>query len=1055
MQDGGDRVDSKGPIAWMAGHSVAANLLMLVLLLGGLIWAMKIKKELFPDFTLDMVVVTISYPGASPEEVEQGIILAVEEAVQGLDNVKEVTSTAREGVGVVTIEMLVGGELQKLAQDIQSEVDRITSFPQEAEDPEISIATHRREVISLVLYGDFDETVLRAAAEDIRDRLLQYPDITQVELSGVRDLEISIEIPQANLRAYNLTIEEVAKRVALASVELPGGGIKTQGGEVLVRMKERKDYGREFARIPIITSDEGTPLKLEDIGTIIDGFEDTDNYATYNGKRAVMVDVYRVGDQTPVAVAQTVQECVEKLRDTLPPGLEVATLKDRSEMYRQRLELLTGNGYLGLILVFVLLGIFLEPRLAFWVTMGIPVSFLGALLFLPSLGISINMMSMFAFIVALGIVVDDAIVVGENIYKYRSMGYPFSRAAVVGTREVAQPVTFSILTNIATFAPLYFVPGIVGKIFSSIPLVVITVLLISLVESLFILPAHLGHQKQREKRGPMALFTSVQEKFSAWFIHKIETVYGPILRLALNNRYIAISIAVVILMLTSAFVLSGRMGMTLFERIESDFAQATAVLPYGSAVEKTEAVQDRLVKAAQEIIQENGGKTLAEGIYAEIGASSNSSSGGHITMVRVFLTAPEKRPMQTAEFVKVWRERVGELSGLESIVFRSDVGGPGSGAALTVELSHRNLEVLEAASADLAGDLSYFPNVKDIDDGFHPGKQQIDFTVRSEGRALGLTAQEVANQVRHAFYGARVLRQQRDRNEVTVMVRLPENERVSEYNLEELILHTPSGKEVPLRDVVDVKRGRAYTNIDRRAGRRVVTVTADIDPPSQAGRVLASLKSDALPNLVEQYSGLSYGFEGRQADMKESMQSLAMGLLLAMLVIYALLAIPFRSYSQPAIVMTSIPFGIIGAVLGHIIMGYGLSTMSLFGMVALAGVAVNDSLVLIDFTNRERRQGLSSKAALISAGIRRFRPILLTSLTTFGGLMPLMFETSRQARYLIPMAISLGFGVMFATFITLLLVPSLYLMIEDLRGLLKKGAEINLPETSSLQEHSQ
>lgn len=1049
-----DRNKGQGPIAWMAGHSVAANLLMLVLLVGGVIWAMQIKKELFPDFTLDIVTVTISYPGASPEEVEQGIILAVEEAVQGLDGVKEVSSKALEGNGVVTVEMLVGGDLQKLAQDIQSEVDRITSFPEESEEPQVSIATRRREVISLALYGDLDEAVLRGTAEEIRDRLLQDPGITQVELSAVRDLEISIEVPMASLRAYELTLEEVAKRVARASVDLPGGGIKTRGGEILVRMKERKDYGREFARIPIITSDEGTEISLEEIGAIIDGFEDTDRYATYNGKRAVMVDVYRVGDQTPVAVADAVLKGVEGLRKTLPPGLEIATLKDRSEMYRQRLDLLTQNGYLGLFLVFVLLGLFLEPRLAFWVTMGIPISFLGALLFLPALGVSINMMSMFAFIVALGIVVDDAIVVGENIYKYRIRGYSFLKAAVLGAREVAQPVTFSILTNIATFAPLYFVPGIPGKIFRAIPIVVITVLLISLAESLFILPAHLGHQREREKQGPMAWLTRGQEKVSAWFTRMIETAYGPTLGLVLKNRYIALSIAFAILMLTAAFVLSGRMGMTLFERIESDFAQATAVLPYGSAREKTEAVQDRLVKAAQEIVRENGGKGLAKGIYAEIGASSNGTSGGHITRVRVFLTSPEKRPMQTGAFVKAWRKRVGELSGLESIVFRSDVGGPGSGAALTVELSHRDLEVLEAASIDLAAALSFFPNVKDIDDGFQPGKQQVDFTIRPEGRALGLTAQEVANQVRHAFYGAQILRQQRGRNEVTVMVRLPKMERVSEYNLEELILHTPSGQEVPLRDAVDVKRGRAYTSIDRRAGRRVVTVTADIDPPSQAGRVLASLKEGALPDLVARYSGLSYGFEGRQADMKESMQSLAMGLVMAMLVIYALLAIPFRSYTQPAIVMASIPFGIIGAVLGHMIMGYGLSIMSLFGIVALAGVAVNDSLVLIDFTNRERKRGLSSKAALVSAGILRFRPILLTSLTTFGGLMPLMFETSRQARYLIPMAISLGFGVLFATFITLLLVPSLYLVVEDLHGLMEKGAVAHLKEAPATQKHS-
>ena len=961
--------------------------------------------------------------------------------MQDLDGVKEVTSTAREGVGVVNVEMLVGADLQELARDIQSEVDRITSFPEEAEEPQVRVAARRRQVISLVLYGDQDERILREKAEEIRDGLLQDSGITQVDLSGVRNLEISIEVPQKDLRAYNLTLEGVAKRVREASVELPGGGIKTAGGEILVRMKERRDYGKEFAQIPIIASNEGTEVRLEEIATIIDGFEDTDHYATYNGKRAVMIDVYRVGDQTPVQVADSVMKYVKEVRQTLPPGIQVATLNSRAERYSQRLDLLLRNGYLGLILVFALLGLFLEPRLAFWVTMGIPISFLGSLLFLPTMGVSINIISMFAFIVALGIVVDDAIVVGENVYKYRSKGYPFMKAAIQGAREVAMPVTFSILTNIATFMPLYFVPGIPGKIYRAIPVVVITVIVISLVESLFVLPAHLGHQRDRSRWGLMAWLYSGQQGFSNWFTRMIQKLYGPFLDLTLRNRYLTLSIGVAVLMLTLAYVKGGRMGMALFERIESDFAQATAVLPYGSSVKKTKAVQAVLVETAQKIAEKKGGEKLVKGIHAEIGRASGGTSGGHITRVRVFLTPPEERPMQTGDFVKSWRKRVGTIPGLESLVYKSDAGGPGSRAALTVELSHRHLNVLEAASAELADALAYFPSVKDIDDGFQPGKQQVDFTIRPEGRALGLTAQGVANQVRHAFYGTQVLRQQRGRNEIKVMVRLPEIECASEYNLEELILRTSSGREVPLREAVNVKRGRAYTSIDRRAGRRVVTVTADVDPPSKAGRVLTSLKSDMLPRLVARYSGLRYGFEGRQADMKDSLKSLGLGIILAMLVVYTLLAIPFRSYIQPAIIMSSIPFGIVGAVLGHMIMGYSLSVMSLFGMVALTGVVVNDSLVLIDFTNRERKKGIPPHAALILAGSLRFRPILLTSLTTFGALITMIFETSRQARFLIPMALSLGFGVLFATLITLLLVPSMYLIVEDLRqlGFANKG----------------
>jgi len=1028
-----DRTDKKntshGPLVWMAGNSVAANLLMLVLLVGGLIFGMQIKQELFPDFEMDYVTVTVPYSGASPEEVEQGIVLAVEEAVSGLDDIKEITSSAREGSATITIQIISGADLDKLAQEIESEVDRITSFPDEAEEPQVKILSRRREVISVVLYGDHDHRILRELAEQARDQLLQDPDITQVDLSGVRSLEISIEVPQDNLRAYNLTLEKVAQRIREASVDLPGGGIKTPGGEILVRMKGRRDYGDEFAQIPIISSNDGTEVLLEEIATVIDGFEDTDIYATYNGKPAVMIDVYRVGDQTPISVADAVIKQMEELRQTLPPGVEMATLHDRADHYRQRLNLLLRNGYIGLILVLALLGVFLEARLAFWVTMGIPISFLGSLVFLPLLGVSINMMSTFAFIVALGIVVDDAIVVGENVYKYRRLGYPYLKASIEGVREVARPVIFSILTNIVTFMPLYFVPGTIGKIFRAIPVVVITVLIISLVESLFILPAHLGHQRVLNRRGPAAWFHRQQQRFSNALVRMIRTVYAPFLERALAYRYLTLAIGLAVLIITLSYVQSGRIGMTLMERVESDFAQAEVVLPYGSPVEKTEVIQSILVDTAQHITESNGGDRLVKGIFSEVG----TSSGGHTARVRVFLTPPDERPMETGEFVKHWREEVGDIAGVESLVFKSYAGGPGSRGAISIELSHRDLDVLESASADLAKALDYFPKVKDIDDGFSPGKQQIDFTIRPEGASIGLSAREIAEQIRNSFYGAEVLRQQRGRNEITVTVRLPQNERVSEYNLEEFMISTPSGTEVPLREVVHVNRGHAYTSIDRRAGRRIVTVTADINPLSEAGRILDSLTSTTLPELMDRYTGLQYGFEGRQADMLESMKSLFLGLIMAMLVVYALLAIPFRSYIQPAIIMASIPFGIVGAVLGHIIMGYSLSIMSLFGIVALSGVVVNDSLVLIDFANRKRLNGDHPRTAILSAAVTRFRPIILTSLTTFGGLTPLILESSRQARFMIPMAISLGFGVLFATVITLILVPSFYLAIEDLR----------------------
>ena len=1020
----GDRRQS-GPISWMAGHSVAANLLMVVFLVGGLIFAGQIKKEVFPDFELDYVTISMAYPGASPEEVERGIILAIEEAVQGLDNVKQVTAVANEGAGTVTVEVVEGKNIQRVAQDIQNAVDRITSFPDEAEDARVTIAQRKRYVVSLALFGDQGESVLRETAEMVRDRLLQDPGISQVELSGIRDYEISISVPQAKLRAYGLTLEQIAQTIRRAAVELPGGSIKTESGDVLVRMTERREFGPEFSRIPIITTNDGTQVLLADIADVVDGFEETDSFATYNGHRAILIDVYRIGDQTPLDVSETVREKLTEIRQNLPPGIDLVARNDRSDIYRQRMDLMLRNGYFGLALVFILLSIFLEPRLAFWVSLGIPISILGSLFFLPAAGVSINVMSMFAFIITLGIVVDDAIVAGENMYHHRQSGKPWLQAAVAGTREIAMPVTFSVLTNIVAFAPLFFVSGIMGKVFRQIPVVVVAVFAVSLIESLLILPAHIGHRKPRPETGLFGWVLRQQQRFSDRFSHLVQTRYGPLLDLALRHRYIAISIGAVVLMLTLSYVKSGRMGFELFPKIESDYALVTAVLPYGTAVQKTEAIQQTLVATAQQLTAEHGGKDLVEGIFAQI--------NGNWTEVRIYLTPPGVRPLSTARVTSLWRDRVGPLTGLESLKFESDAGGPGRGAAIAVELSHRNVETLAQASAEVAETLRFFPNVTDIDDGYSPGKQQIDFKIRPEARSLGLRAQEVARQLRYAYYGTEALRQQRGRNEVTVMVRLPKNERVSEHNLEEMILRTPAGKEIPLLEAVDIKRGRAYTSIDRRNGRRVVTVTADVRPRSQADQVIGSLTGDTLPALQEKYPGLSYSFEGRQADRRESMQSLMRGLIMALLVIYAMLAIPFNSFIQPLIIMISIPFGIVGAVLGHLIMGYSLSVMSMFGVVALSGVVINDSLVLMDFANRKRQEGEGCLDAIHHAGIHRFRPILLTTLTTFGGLAPIIFETSRQARFLIPMALSLGFGILFATVITLILVPCLYLVVEDLR----------------------
>ncbi|BBD07106.1 efflux RND transporter permease subunit [Desulfovibrio ferrophilus] len=1014
--------NSKGPIAWMAGNSVASNLIMLICLIGGLIMATMIKQEVFPEFSEDQVSIRVAYSGASPEEVEQGIILAIEDAVQGLDGVDEIDSTASEGSASVTITAQEGADISKLTQDVKSEVDGISTFPDEAEDPVISENTHSREVVSLAVYGEQTELVLRDKADELRDMLLQSPDITIVEFKGVRDHEVHVEIAQAQLRRYGLTLEHVADTIAAAAVETPGGTIRTKGGDVLVRVKERRDWAWEFGRIPLISTEDGSQVLVQDIATVREDFEDSNNYAVYNGQTTVGLDVYRVGDQTPGQVSDATMNIVEQFKASAPEGLDVAVLRDMSDTFNQRAELLLKNAWMGLILVFILLALFLEIRVAFWVSLGIPISFLGAFLFLPSMDLSINMISMFAFIVALGIVVDDAIVVGENIHARREEGMPPLKAAIIGAKEMAMPVTFAVLTNVAAFAPLLFVPGVPGKIFRNIPIVVITVFLISLVESLFVLPAHMAHTKHSATHSTNRLarwHTNFQKKFDAFVINR----YGPLLRAALKYRYAVVAGGLALLLIVGAYAGSGRMGFTLFPKTESDLGYCEATLPYGSPASRLEEVRQYLTTVAEAVAIDNGGQALVKSVFSVV--SDNTVS------LRVYLTDADARPISTAAFINQWRQRSGEIPGLENLTFKSDKGGPGSDPAVNVELSHRNTETLNAAGQTLALELSKFGGASDIDDGSADGKQQLDFHMLPAGLAAGLTAADVASQVRSAFYGAKALAQQRGRNEITVRTLLPKAERATEYSLENMILRTPDGSEIPLTEAVSIERGRAYTQITRHQGRRTIEVTAEVQPTAQATLVLQSLKSDVLPRLMKSVPGLAWSFEGRQADMTESMQSLVVGLLLALLVVYALLAIPFGSYTQPLIIMVCIPFGVVGAILGHLLMGYALCIPSMFGIVALSGVVVNDSLVFINTANSNSEQGQNAFEAATAAGLTRFRPIMLTTLTTFFGLMPMLLETSRQARFMIPMAISLGFGILFATAITLCLVPSLYCILDD------------------------
>jgi multidrug efflux pump subunit AcrB len=1028
--------NSRGPLAFMANNSVAANLLMMVLLIGGLFAVFQMKQEVFPEFDLDLITVAVPYPGASPTDVEQGIVLAVEEAVRGIDGVKEITSTSAEGAGVVMIELLLDADPDRALSDIKSAVDRILTFPEEAERPVVSLAAHRREVVSLLISGDQELTTLHALAEQAREEILHHPNVTQVEVEGLPDLEIGIEISRENLEAYGFTLDQIAAQIKAASLELPSGSIETSSGEVLVRVSDRRLTKNEFSQIILRGTAGGAEVRLGQIATITDGFADTDQASYFNGEPTVRLTVYRIGDETPTEVSEATEQVAEKLREKFPDNISLSVWSDASERLEERMQLLMKNAAIGLLLVLVSLALFLKIRIAFWVAVGIPVSFLGAFLILQATGQSINMVSLFALIITLGMVVDDAIIVGENTFSKIQQGLSRKQAAVEGVREMALPVTFSILTTFAAFFPLFFVPGIMGKIFFVVPIVVVSVLFFSLVESFFIMPSHLSHGKEKPPGRTLQWIEKRRVRFAEWLERFIEKAYRPGLSWVLRHRYIALSIALSQLIIFAGITISGILPFNFFPDVEDDEVEVIARLPFGAPIERTLEVQRIIEKAAVESIEELGGEKITRGIYTLVGelGGRSSESGSHLIEVEVGLAELETGQVPARDFAETWRKNIPPIAGLESLVFKTNVG-PSVGSAVHLQLSHSDTEVLAEASAKVATAMTQYSELTSVENGYAAGKQQFDFHLLPAARSLGLTTHDVARQVRSAFYGAEAIREQRGRNEVRIMVRLPEDQRRSEFDLEKLRIRTPGAGMVPLSQVVSFERSRAPTTIIREEGRRVIDVTANLAPGVPSARpIQESLMTELVPTLATQFPGLEVETAGRQREQNESFQSLGKNFMFALFIIFALLAIPLRSYVQPAIIMTAIPFGLIAAIMGHIIMGYSLSIISVLGIVALAGVVVNDTLILVVAANRYREGGMSPLDAITAAGVRRFRPILLTSLTTFFGLAPMIFETSIQAKFLIPMAISLGFGILLSLPIALAIVPAFYMLMEDLLG---------------------
>ncbi len=1038
-----------GAIAWFARNSVAANLLMFILVLAGVLALFTVHQQTFPNIDPDVVTVNVPYLGAAPEEVEQGVCVRIEEAVEGTDGIKKIHSSATEGQCNVTIELTEDSVPIQALNEIKSKVDGINTFPRETEKPIVSKMTIRHAVLDLVLFGDVSERALKEIGTRVRDEVSALPGVSQVALSYVRPYEISIDVSETTLRRHGLTLDQVADVVRRTSLDMPGGNIKTAGGEILLRTKGQAYSGREFEDIVVLTgSDGGAKVLLRAMATVIDGFEEGDLAARYDGTPAVVVKVSRIGKEDIIDISDVVKAYVDRLVPTLPPGIQLDIWQDESDILRDRINSLLGTAAGGLFLVMLILSMFLRFRLAMWVAAGIPIAMLGTVAMFPYFDLEISMLAIMAFILVLGIIVDDAIVVGERVYAHETMGKPPIRAAIDGTWEVSTPVIFGVLTTMAAFLPLIISSGRMADVFGTIGWIVIISLVFSIIESQLILPAHLAHRNHQTSHTGIGLtWTRLQDTLSGAMGDFASQVYRPFLQKALAWRYLTAATGLAVLIIVMAMIGSGRIVFSFFPPVEGDIVYATLEMPEGTSIETTTEAVKLIERGARKLGAEldadlaEGEPSRVRAMLTSIGTHLNRGPGpprraqpgrSNYAEVALELIPLKDRDMLPSRDVgDRWREIVGPIADAIKLSYSSDSFTAGN--ALDFQLAGRDVDQLREAAAEVRAELSRYDGVFDISDSFRAGKQEIKLSLLPEARNWGLTLNDLARQTRAAFYGAEAQRIQRGQDDVRVMVRFPEDERRSIGNLEDMRIRTADGTEVPFTSVASFELGRGFSTINRLDGRRVINVTGDIDRAiASPEAIIASMLNESIPLILQRYPDISIGLAGEQEERASSMASLALGAVLALVIIYTLLAVPLRSYIQPLVIMSVIPFGAVGAIIGHYIMDTGLMFFSLLGIIALSGVVVNASLVLVDYINRRRREGVDLVEAVTTAGVVRFRPIILTSFTTFVGLLPMLSRGGDPTTaFIIPMAISLAFGVLFATVITLILVPCLYLIVED------------------------
>lgn len=1061
--------EARGPIAYMARNGVAANLLMFFIVAAGLVSLTGIVQEAFPVMSFNRIEVSVPYPGATPEEIEDSIIVKLEEQITALDGIDEVTAIAAEGVASVMAGLETGADLGRALEDVKSAVDRIRTLPGGAERPEIKEMTNRQSVIRLILHGDVSERALKETAYRIEDEIAALPLVSQVETSGVRAYEISVEVPLHRLRALGLRLDDVASAIGESSLDLSAGRIETADAQVRVRTRGRRHDQQDFEEIVVVSRADGTALRLGEIATVRDGFRDEDFIARYNGRRAAFVEVYRSSGEQVLDVARAVERYVEtQAAPSLPAGVGVTIWNNDAAVYRDRLLLLLKNGGLGLALVLIALALFLEIRLAFWVAVGIAVSAVGTLSAMLLIGVSLNFVSLFAFILAIGVVVDDAIVVSEQIHLERRTGGDGATAAIRGARRVKRPIIFAVLTSVAAFSPLLFIPGGVGELMGGIPIILIGMLIVSLIESLLILPRHLSHLP-----GPEWKPSSAVDRFVAAVQAGVDSalqrfVEGPLkkaLGAATGAPGPVLAGAVGVTVLVVALIPAGIVRTSFVDTVEGDVVTANLEMPEGTPANRTVEAAERLEAAGRRAIDRlsagraEGSEPLLVGVNLTVGARPRPEGGGvahepsltpqsHIATVEFKLLEARRRDVGAGEFLQEWRREAGEAAGGGDVLFTAqliDVGRP-----VHVELSHPDPNRLGALGDAVVDGLRGLPGVFDIQSDHATGLAELQVELKPEARTLGLTLAELARQVRSAFFGVEAVRLQRGREDVRVYVRLPVEERDAVADLERYVIRTSSGAEMPLSRVASVTMAASPAQIRRKDGVRIVTVTADVDGSViTGGQATASLESTVLADLKERNPGLTYSFGGAQQQQLESFGALGRGFVLAMLIIYALLAIPLGSYTRPLVIMAAVPFGIVGAILGHLFLGIDMSLASMMGILGLSGVVVNDSLVMLDAIDRRMKDGAPARAAIIEGAQRRFRPIFLTSVTTFLAFTPLILERATQAKFLLPFAASMGFGIAFATIILMVVVPALTAISLRAAPRPARASVAGLPERSS------